>query len=99
MSTEHQCVKLNDSHFIPVLGFGTYTPEEFPKSKTMEAVKLAIDAGSRHIATAYSYQVEEEVGLAIQSKIEDGTLKRDDIFLTSKLWCTFHHPELIQQNL
>jgi diketogulonate reductase-like aldo/keto reductase len=99
MSTEHQCVKLNDSHFIPVLGFGTYTPEEFPKSKIMEAVKLAIDAGSRHIATAYSYQVEEEVGLAIQSKIEDGTLKRDDIFLTSKLWCTFHHPDLIQQNL
>uniref|UniRef100_A0A8B7TZS2 Aldo-keto reductase family 1 member C23-like protein n=1 Tax=Castor canadensis TaxID=51338 RepID=A0A8B7TZS2_CASCN len=72
---------------------------QVPKSKTMEAVKLAIDAGFRHIDTAYSYQVEEEVGLAIQSKIEDGTLKRDDIFLTSKLWCTFHHPDLVQQNL
>ncbi|XP_073912840.1 prostaglandin-E(2) 9-reductase-like [Castor canadensis] len=99
MNAEHQRVKLNDGHFIPVLGFGTYTPEEVPKSKTMEAVKLAIDAGFRHIDTAYSYQVEEEVGLAIQSKIEDGTLKRDDIFLTSKLWCTFHHPDLVQQNL
>jgi diketogulonate reductase-like aldo/keto reductase len=51
----------------------------------MEATKMAIDAGFRHIDTAYSYQVEEEVGLAIQSKIEDGTLKRDDIFLTSKV--------------
>jgi diketogulonate reductase-like aldo/keto reductase len=46
---------------------------------------MAIDAGFRHIDTAYSYQVEEEVGLAIWSKIADGTVKREDIFLTSKV--------------
>nr|XP_020010614.1 aldo-keto reductase family 1 member C13-like isoform X2 [Castor canadensis] len=99
MNSKHQQVKLNDGHFIPGLGFGTYTPEEVPKSKTMEATKMAIDAGFRHIDTAYSYHVEEEVGQVIQSKIADGTVKREDIFLTSKLWCTFHRPELVQPSL
>uniref|UniRef100_A0A8C0XE63 NADP-dependent oxidoreductase domain-containing protein n=1 Tax=Castor canadensis TaxID=51338 RepID=A0A8C0XE63_CASCN len=85
MNSKHQQVKLNDGHFIPGLGFGTYTPEEVPKSKTMEATKMAIDAGFLHIDTAYVYQVEEEIGLAIRSKIIDGTVNREDMFLTSKL--------------
>jgi diketogulonate reductase-like aldo/keto reductase len=51
----------------------------------LEAIKLAIDAGFRHIDTAYLYNNEEEVGLAIRSKIADDTVKREDIFLTSKV--------------
>ncbi|KFO18952.1 aldo-keto reductase family 1 member C4 [Fukomys damarensis] len=99
MNSKHQHVELNDGHFMPVLGFGTYAPEEIPKSKTTEATKLAIDAGFRHIDSAYLYQNEEEVGLAIRSKIADGTVKREDIFYTSKLWCTFHQPQLVQSGL
>ncbi|XP_069846661.1 aldo-keto reductase family 1 member C13-like [Dipodomys merriami] len=99
MSCKEHCVKLNDGHFIPTLGFGTYTPDEVPKSKALEATKLAIDAGFRHIDTAYAYQVEEEVGQAIRSKIEEGIVKREDIFLTSKLWCTSLHPDLVQPSL
>uniref|UniRef100_A0A8C0XEZ5 NADP-dependent oxidoreductase domain-containing protein n=1 Tax=Castor canadensis TaxID=51338 RepID=A0A8C0XEZ5_CASCN len=95
MNSKHQQVKLNDGHFIPGLGFGTYTPEEVPKSKTMEATKMAIDAGFLHIDTAYVYQVEEEIGLAIRSKIIDGTVNREDMFLTSKVFGTlvFHEIE------
>uniref|UniRef100_A0A8C9PLV0 NADP-dependent oxidoreductase domain-containing protein n=1 Tax=Spermophilus dauricus TaxID=99837 RepID=A0A8C9PLV0_SPEDA len=70
-----------------------------PNSKTTEATKIAIEAGYRHIDCAYAYQVEEEVGLAVRSKIADGTVKREDIFCTSKLWCTFHRPELVQSSL
>ncbi|XP_012864715.1 PREDICTED: aldo-keto reductase family 1 member C13-like isoform X2 [Dipodomys ordii] len=99
MNSKHSYVTLNDGHLIPALGFGTYTPEEVPKSKTLEATKLAIDAGFRHIDTAYAYQVEEEVGQAIRNKIEEGTVKREDIFLTSKLWCTFFRPDLVQSSL
>nr|XP_034353956.1 prostaglandin-E(2) 9-reductase-like isoform X2 [Arvicanthis niloticus] len=62
----------------------------------MEATKIAIDAGFRHIDSAYFYQNEEEVGLAIRSKIADGTVKREDIFYTSKLSPTCHRPELVQ---
>uniref|UniRef100_A0A8C9Q8R2 NADP-dependent oxidoreductase domain-containing protein n=1 Tax=Spermophilus dauricus TaxID=99837 RepID=A0A8C9Q8R2_SPEDA len=72
---------------------------QVPKSEVIKATKLAIEAGFRHIDSAYVYQVEEEVGLAIRSKIEDGTVKREDIFYTSKLWSTFHKPDLVRPSL
>ncbi|XP_005386911.2 PREDICTED: prostaglandin-E(2) 9-reductase-like [Chinchilla lanigera] len=99
MDSKLQRVKLSDGHFIHALGYGTYKPQEVPNSETLEATKLAIDAGFRHIDTAYVYQVEEEVGQAIKSKIAEGRVRREDIFLTSKLWCTFHRPELVQHGL
>ncbi|XP_062067414.1 prostaglandin-E(2) 9-reductase isoform X1 [Lepus europaeus] len=99
MDPKFQRMVLSDGHFIPVLGFGTYAPEQVPKSKAMEATKIAIDAGFRHIDSAYFYKNEKEVGLAIRSKIADGTVKREDIFYTSKLWCTFHRPELVRPSL
>ncbi|XP_006862849.1 PREDICTED: aldo-keto reductase family 1 member C1 homolog [Chrysochloris asiatica] len=99
MDLKHQCVKLNDGHFMPVLGFGTYAPEGVPKSKTEEATRLAIDAGFRHIDSAYLYENEKEVGQAIRSKIADGTVKREDIFYTSKIWITFLRPELVRSAL
>ncbi|XP_008563847.1 PREDICTED: prostaglandin-E(2) 9-reductase-like, partial [Galeopterus variegatus] len=55
-----------------------------PKSKTLETTKVAIEAGFRHIDSAYFYNNEEEVGLAIRSKIAEGIVKREDIFYTSK---------------
>ncbi|XP_030675220.1 aldo-keto reductase family 1 member C3 homolog isoform X2 [Nomascus leucogenys] len=84
MDSKHQCVKLNDGHFMPVLGFGTYAPPEVPRSKALEVTKLAIEAGFRHIDSAHLYNNEEQVGLAIRSKIADGSVKREDIFYTSK---------------
>ncbi|XP_040852078.1 prostaglandin-E(2) 9-reductase-like [Ochotona curzoniae] len=99
MDAKFQRVALNDGHSIPVLGLGTYAPDEVPKSKATEATKIAIDVGFRHIDAAYLYQNEEEVGLAIRSKIADGTVKREDIFYTSKLWCTFLRPELVRPSL
>ncbi|MBZ3872152.1 3-alpha-hydroxysteroid dehydrogenase [Sciurus carolinensis] len=84
MDHKHQRVALNDGHFIPVLGFGTNVSEKVPKSEVFKVTKIAIEAGFRHIDSAYVYEVEEEVGLAIRSKIADGTVKREDIFYTSK---------------
>ncbi|XP_053428063.1 aldo-keto reductase family 1 member C3 [Nycticebus coucang] len=99
MDLQHRRVKLNDGHYMPVLGFGTYAPPEVDKSKTVEATKWAIEAGFRHIDSAHLYENEEQVGLAIRSKIADGSVRREDIFYTSKLWSTFHRPELVRPAL
>uniref|UniRef100_A0A8C0CQX4 NADP-dependent oxidoreductase domain-containing protein n=1 Tax=Balaenoptera musculus TaxID=9771 RepID=A0A8C0CQX4_BALMU len=99
MDPKCQCLELNNGHFVPVLGFGTYAPEEVPKSEALEVTKFAIDVGFRHIDCAHLYQNEEQVGQAIRSKIADGTVKREDIFYTSKLWSTFLRPELVQPAL
>ncbi|XP_070458058.1 aldo-keto reductase family 1 member C15-like isoform X4 [Equus przewalskii] len=55
-----------------------------PKSKAGEATKVAVDVGFRHIDAAYAYQNEEEVGKALREKMADGTVKREDIFYTTK---------------
>ncbi|KAB1254131.1 Prostaglandin F synthase 1 [Camelus dromedarius] len=90
MDPKHQRRELTDGRFIPVLGFGTFAPEEvtiLAKGEVEMAVKRAIDAGYRHIDSAYLYQNEEEIGRAIQEKMADGTVKRDDIFYTTKVLC------------
>ncbi|XP_032740427.1 aldo-keto reductase family 1 member C18 isoform X1 [Rattus rattus] len=99
MNSKIQKIELNDGHSIPVLGFGTYATEEHLRKKSMESTKIAIDVGFRHIDCSHLYQNEEEIGQAIVSKIEDGTVKREDIFYTSKLWSTSHRPELVRPSL
>ncbi|XP_043335798.1 aldo-keto reductase family 1 member C1-like isoform X6 [Cervus canadensis] len=84
MDPKGQRVKLNDGHFIPVLGFGTAESKEVLKSEALEVTKFAIEVGFRHVDSAHLYQNEEQVGQAIRSKIADGTVKREDIFYTSK---------------
>uniref|UniRef100_H0Y0V7 NADP-dependent oxidoreductase domain-containing protein n=1 Tax=Otolemur garnettii TaxID=30611 RepID=H0Y0V7_OTOGA len=94
-----QSVKLNDGHSMPVLGFGTHASEDTPKSKAREATAVAIEVGFRHIDSAYFYQNEEEVGAAIREKIADGSVKREDIFYTTKVWGTCFRPELVRPAL
>lgn len=65
-----------------------------------EAVCHAIDLGYRHFDTAYYYQNEKQIGDAINTKMAEGLVTREDLFLTTKLWVTFHStPHLIRQCL
>ena len=78
---------------IPVVGFGTLIPD---LPATRRAVKTALDVGFRHLDCAERYRNEEAVGEAIQEAFEAGTVAREDLFVTTKLWNTNHRPERVK---
>jgi len=73
-----QVVELNTGAEMPVLGFGTW--QSSPDDVT-NAVKIALEAGYRHIDTATGYGNEKEVG----EGIKQSGVPREEIFLTTKL--------------
>ncbi|XP_078232503.1 aldo-keto reductase family 1 member C3 isoform X2 [Pogona vitticeps] len=93
--TKGRRLTMNDGNTIPVIGFGTHCADPSQKRICLESIKIAIEVGFRHFDGAYLYGTEEQVGQAISQKIADGTIKREDIFYTGKLWSTFHRPELV----
>jgi len=76
-------MSLSETIQIPMVGFGTYLiNDEDAKSYVYEA----IHSGYRHIDTAELYGNENGVGLAIRRGIEELGLKREELFVTTKLW-------------
>lgn len=81
MSTRVPVLDLNDGRSVPVIGLGTY------KTASISAtIEEAIDCGYRHIDCARVYHNEPEVGRALRSAIASGKVKREDLFLVSKVW-------------
>ncbi|XP_043289653.1 uncharacterized protein [Venturia canescens] len=85
-------VKFSNGFSMPMFGLGTYLSKGGEAGK---AVKDAIDLGYRHIDTAFFYLNEEEIGEAVREKIEDGTVKREDLFITTKLWNNSHKEDAV----
>ena len=81
------------SGMIPAVGFGTLIPDRLA---TKQATKAALEVGFRHLDCAERYRNEEAVGDAMQEAFKAGTLQREDLFVTTKLWNTNHRPERVK---
>ncbi|XP_063700521.1 aldo-keto reductase family 1 member C15-like [Culicoides brevitarsis] len=92
MSPKVPLVKLNNGLLMPAIALGTCRAKD---SECEQAVKDAIDAGYRHFDTAHIYSNEIPVGKAIRDKIAEGVVTREEIFITTKLWCTFFNTEAV----
>jgi alcohol dehydrogenase (NADP+) len=78
---------------MPALGFGTLIPDA---AVTISATKDALEAGFRHFDCAERYRNEREVGRALQAGLAAGSIAREDIFVTTKLWNSNHRPERVE---
>jgi diketogulonate reductase-like aldo/keto reductase len=78
---------------MPVVGYGTLIPDLIA---TREATKTALQVGFRHFDCAERYGNEAAVGEAFQEALVAGTVAREDLFVTTKLWNTNHRPERVK---
>ncbi len=83
----------NGSGAIPALGFGTLIPDPIA---TKTATKAALETGFRGLDTAERYRTEREVGEAMKEVFKAGKIKREEVFVATKLWNTNHRPERVK---
>ncbi|CAH0713574.1 unnamed protein product, partial [Brenthis ino] len=78
-------IRLNDGNEMPTIAFGTFGRIVDITTEVRQSVIWAVKAGYRHIDTAAVYLNEEEVGKAIKNVTTGGIVKREDLFITTKL--------------
>ncbi|CAF4739881.1 unnamed protein product, partial [Rotaria sp. Silwood2] len=96
MLTMDSRITLSDKNTMSRLGLGTWRSEP---GKVQNIVKEAIlNCNYRHIDCAWLYKNENEVGNGIHEALElsQGKIKREDLFITTKLWNQHHVPEDVQ---
>src|SRR6202167_1696052 len=83
----------NGSGVMPAVGFGTLIPDLVA---TKEVTQTALNVGFRHLDCAERYRNEAAVGDAMQAVFKAGMIRRQDVFVTTKLWNTNHRPERVK---
>jgi diketogulonate reductase-like aldo/keto reductase len=83
----------NGSGAIPALGFGTLIPDLVA---TRTATQAALEAGFRLLDASERYRNEKEVGEAMQEVFKAGKIKREEVFIATKLWNNNHRPERVK---
>ncbi|KAL6838326.1 hypothetical protein ACP4OV_031830 [Aristida adscensionis] len=84
---------------IPAVGLGTAS-HPFVAEEVRAAMLTALELGYRHIDTAALYASEQVVGESMAEAVQRGIVaSREELFVTSKVWCTQCHPELVLPSL
>jgi len=83
------CRTLSSGARVPAIGLGTFGSDHASPSEVAEAVRYAVSVGYRHFDCASVYGNEEQVGRSLK-EIFDGGLRRDEVWITSKLWNDKH---------
>ncbi|MGB7842504.1 MAG: aldo/keto reductase [Salinimicrobium sp.] len=83
-------LKFRNNDEMPAIGLGTWKSDT---GKVEEAVKIALNTGYRHIDCAATYGNEPEIGNAFSSVFSEGKIKRENVWVTSKLWNDSHRKE------
>ncbi|KAL2132741.1 hypothetical protein VTI74DRAFT_3424 [Chaetomium olivicolor] len=93
MAASSKTYTLNNGVKIPAVGFGTFA-NEGAKGETYKAVSKALEVGYRHLDCAWFYRNEDEVGDALHDFLsKKPSVKREDIFICTKVWNHLHAPE------
>ncbi len=81
---------LNTGAVMPAVGLGTFGSDKYSPEQISAAVSGAIKAGYRMLDCASVYQNEDMIGNVLEELFKDGTVKREDMFITSKVWNDQH---------
>ena len=81
---------------LPPIGLGLW---KVPNDSAAQLVEQAIDAGYRHLDCACDYGNEREVGAGIRAALASGACRREELWVTSKLWNTYHAREHVRPAL
>lgn len=87
------CQALYTGAKIPAVGLGTFGSDKYSGRQIAQAVKTAVRGGYRHIDCAAVYGNEQEIGPVLSELMDEGVVKREDLWITSKLWNDKHAPE------
>lgn len=92
------CVILNDGNKFPLIGYGTsHVVGAKPGDPGYDAIITAIRSGYRFLDTAALYKNEESVGAAVGHCIEQGLVRRKELFICTKVWNTAHKRESVMR--
>jgi alcohol dehydrogenase (NADP+) len=83
-------VTLYNGARIPVVGLGTFGSDNYTPDQVATAVKQAIKLGYRHLDCASVYGNEKEIGGALKEVFAEGIVKREELWITSKVWNNMH---------
>ncbi len=81
---------LNTGAIMPAVGLGTFGSDKYTPDQIASAVSGAVKSGYRMLDCASVYQNEDQIGRVLDGLFKEGTVKREDLFITSKVWNDQH---------